>query len=135
LPGNAVPVKSFLRLGYAYWKAGKYEESDYYLKKQITYCLEAIELGRQMSNDRATYYMLAAVYALLGKKSEAYQYLNEFSKTQCYPLWRVALIKNDPLFDSIRDEPEFQQIVRDVESNHEKEHERVRQWLEENEML
>ncbi len=44
-------------------------------------------------------------------------------------------INNDPLFDSIRDEPEFQQIVRDVEAKYQAEHERVRKWLEENEML
>ncbi len=43
----------------------------------------------------------------------------------------VANIKDDPLFDSLRDEPEFQQIVRDVEANYQAEHERVREWLEE----
>jgi molybdopterin converting factor small subunit len=37
--------------------------------------------------------------------------------------------------ENIRDEPEFQQIVRDVEAKYEAEHERVRQWLEENDML
>ena len=44
-------------------------------------------------------------------------------------------IKNDPMFDSIRDEPEFQQIVRDVEAKYQAEHERVGKWLEENDML
>jgi len=42
---------------------------------------------------------------------------------------------NKLLFDSIRDEPEFQQIVRDLEAKYQAEHERVRQWLEENDML
>jgi molybdopterin converting factor small subunit len=42
---------------------------------------------------------------------------------------------NKLLFDSIRDEPEFQQIVRDLEAKYQVEHERVRQWLEENDML
>lgn len=32
----------------------------------------------------------------------------------------------------MRDEPEFQQIVRDIEAKSQAEHERVRQWLEEN---
>ena len=50
-------------------------------------------------------------------------------------LENVFWIKNDPLFDSIRDEPEFQQIVKDVEEKYQAEHERVRQWLEENDML
>jgi hypothetical protein len=51
------------------------------------------------------------------------------------PLWRATRIKDIPLFDSIRDEPEFKQIVRDIEIKHQAEHERVRQWLEENDML
>jgi len=45
------------------------------------------------------------------------------------------LINSDPLFDKIRDEPEFHQIVRDVEAKYQAELERVKQWLEENEML
>jgi molybdopterin converting factor small subunit len=50
-------------------------------------------------------------------------------------IWADHTIKNDPLFDNTRDEPEFQQIVRDVEAKYQAEHERVRQWLEENDML
>ena len=49
--------------------------------------------------------------------------------------WAVFWIKNDPLLNSIREEPEFRQIVRDVEAKYQAEHERVRQWLEDNEML
>jgi len=47
------------------------------------------------------------------------------------PIWVVMFIKKDPLFDSIRNEPEFQQIARDVEAKYQAEHERVRKWLEE----
>jgi hypothetical protein len=39
------------------------------------------------------------------------------------------------MFDGIRNEPEFQQIVVEIEAKYKAEHERVRQWLEENEML
>jgi hypothetical protein len=39
------------------------------------------------------------------------------------------------MFDNLRDEPEFQQIVRDVEAKFQLDHERVRKWLEENDML
>jgi molybdopterin converting factor small subunit len=41
------------------------------------------------------------------------------------------LIKSDPLFNNIRNEPEFQQIVKDLEAKYQAEHERVRTWLEE----
>jgi hypothetical protein len=50
-------------------------------------------------------------------------------------LYRVTIIKNDPLFNSIWNEPEFQQIVRDVEGKYQADHERVRKWLEEQGML
>ena len=49
-------------------------------------------------------------------------------------LWMVSLIKVDPLFSSIRNEPEFQQIVRDVETRYQAEHERVKKLLEGKEM-
>jgi hypothetical protein len=81
------------------------------------------------------YYDLAGVYAFRGEKDKAYKNLKIFNqrKTEC--LWMVMLIKTDPLFNNIRDEPEFQQIVRDVEAKYQAEHERVRKWLEENNML
>jgi hypothetical protein len=43
----------------------------------------------------------------------------------------LTLIKNDPLFIGIRNEPEFRQIVRDMEAKYQAEHERVRRWMEE----
>jgi hypothetical protein len=44
-------------------------------------------------------------------------------------------MKRDELFESIRNEPEFQQILKDIETKYQALHEQVRQWLEENEML
>jgi hypothetical protein len=45
------------------------------------------------------------------------------------------LMKTDPLLNSIRNEPEFQQISKDIEAKYQAEHERVRKWLEEQGML
>jgi len=45
------------------------------------------------------------------------------------------MLKNDPLFNGIRSEPEFQKIQQSVEAKYQAEHERVRQRLEENDML
>ena len=47
----------------------------------------------------------------------------------------TQLINSDPLFDSIRDDAEFQQIVHDVEAKSQKAHESLRKWLVENDML
>ncbi len=44
-------------------------------------------------------------------------------------------IKDDPLFNPLRNDPEFRQIVREMEINYQALHERVGKWLEGQEML
>jgi len=41
----------------------------------------------------------------------------------------LTIIKNEPLFNGISDEPEFQKIVRDEGARYLEEHESVRKWL------
>jgi TolB-like protein len=122
------------RIGYAYWKNGYPEEANYYFDKQIEYCNNIIELGRKFRHMSFAYYDLAGVYAFRSKKEEAYENLRILNQIKIAPLWLVTYINNDPLFNSIRDEPEFQQIVRNVEAKYRAEHERVRKWLEENDL-
>jgi hypothetical protein len=31
-------------------------------------------------------------------------------------MWWLTYLKNDPLFNNIKDEPEFQQIIKDVDA-------------------
>ena len=61
--------------------------------------------------------------------------LRIYSQKERIGLTFVRLIEDDPAFDIIRNEPEFQQIVADIEAKYQAEHERVRKWLEENDML
>jgi len=94
-----------------------------------------LELGRHYEQDHSTFFRLASIYAFLGEKNKAYENLRLVNQRQRMPLWMIPNIKNSPLFDSIRDEPEFQQIVRDVEAKYQAEHERVKVWLEKEGML
>ncbi|MBA7522906.1 hypothetical protein ES705_15026 [subsurface metagenome] len=123
------------RIGFAYWKNGYKEEAEYYFNEQINYSNRMNELGRYPAQQLYTYYNLAGVYAFRGEKDKAYENLRILNQRQRMPFWMVYYIKNDPLFDSIRDESEFQQIARDVEAKYQAEHERVRKWLEEQGML
>ncbi|MBN2481260.1 MAG: hypothetical protein JXB19_05945 [Bacteroidales bacterium] len=123
------------RVGYAYWKNNRYDEAAYYFDLQIEYNNRAINSDLPSTQKYYSYYDRARVYAFRGDKIKAYEDLRIFNKRTVMPLWMVALIKVDPLFDSIRNEQEFQQIVRDVEAKYNIEHERVRKWLEENDML
>jgi TolB-like protein len=123
------------RFAYEFWINGYREKADYYFKKQLEYGNSEIKLGRLRSDILFSYYDIAGVYAFLGEKGKAYENLRIFSQKKSITRGMIILIKKDPLFDSIRNEPEFQKIVRDLESKWQAEHERVRQWLEENNML
>jgi TolB-like protein/AraC-like DNA-binding protein/Tfp pilus assembly protein PilF len=124
----------YARLGYAYFKCGFRKEADYYFNIQIETCkvrLLSVRPGEKIY----WLYPLAGIYACMGDKAKAYENLKTFNHAKSFTLEWVTLLKTDPIFSSIRSEPEFQRIVRDVESKYRAEHERVRKWLEEQKML
>jgi tetratricopeptide (TPR) repeat protein len=119
------------RIGYVYSQNGNTETAKYYFNRQKNYCDRSIELGRQYAQMLYAYYDLAGVYAFRKERDKAYENLRIFNKKPIMSFWMVSLIKTDPLFNSIRNESEFQQVVRDVEAKYQTEHERVKKWLEE----
>jgi tetratricopeptide (TPR) repeat protein len=123
------------RLGYAYYKAGREEEAEEFFTARFDICQLLIKLNRNAAKTLFPYYDIAAISAFRGEIDSAYANLRIFNKREMMPLWMVNLINDDPLFDNIRDEPEFHQILRDVEAKYQAEHEQVRLWLEENDML
>jgi TolB-like protein/Tfp pilus assembly protein PilF len=127
-------LNNWHRIGYVYLKNGYNKEAEYFFDRQLEFCNKSIDLGRPYGL-YYVYYDLAALYAFQGEKEKALDNLNVYIQNRVIPLWMVTLIKGDPLFDNIRDEPEFQKIVGDMEAKYQAEHERVRQWLEENDML
>lgn len=124
-------------IGYIFAVNGKKKEANYYFDKQIEYCLESIERGAPNAGviNRDAHGALAAVYAYRGDKEKAYENLKIFSQGKMIVLWMLSFMKTYPIFDSIRNEPEFRKIVNDAELKYNKEHEKLRQWLEEQGML
>ncbi len=118
------------RIGFVYWQLGNRKEAQYYFNESIKYCEKLKTAGNY--NIYRISYDLAAAYAFLGDSEKAYENLKLWAEMPVCPYWWVLLIKTDDrLFDKIRSEPEFQQIVRDVEAKYLAEHERVRKWMEE----
>lgn len=127
--GNLILNNSH-RIGFAFWKVGKFKDAKYYFNQQIRYSVESIKLNREIARRNYAFYDLAETYAFLGDKEKAYQYLDEFDKNKsCQLIW-VILAKHDPLFDSIRNEERFQKILHNMEAKYQAEHDRVKQWLE-----
>ncbi len=123
------------RVGYVYWQNGHKKEAEYYFNKQMEYCNESIELGREYSRNLNAFYDLAGIYAFRGERDKAIENLRKFNQRKWINFIIARLIKQDPLFDTIRNDPEFLEIVRDIEGKYQAEHERVRKWLEEQGML
>lgn len=132
---NTLNVNNMHRVGYAYFKNGFKNEASFYFNEQIKFCKESIEFGRSYSSGFWAYYDLAAVYAFLGEKEKALENLRIFNQRQNLNIVCFRLIKDDPLLNNLRNEPEFQQIEKDIETKYLSEHERVRKWLEEQELL
>jgi TolB-like protein/Tfp pilus assembly protein PilF len=127
-----LPLNRAHRIGYAYLKNGYKKEAEHWFSEQRRYCEESINKGRNYSIvDRSAYYDLAAVYAVLEEKGKAYENLRAFAQAPVCQSAILVMIKEDWLFDNIRNEPEFQRIVKELESKYQAEHERVRKWLEE----
>ena len=123
------------RIGYAFWQNGYKKEADYYFDKQMEYCNNLIKSERPYARNHYTYYDRAGVYAFRGDKERAYEDLKIFSQRESFGVWIIALIKIDPLFDSIREDPEFKQLISDMEAKHQAEHEKVANWLKEQGMF
>jgi TolB-like protein len=122
-------------VGFALWRVGKYEEARDYLNQQIKYSEKSIKLNRNVAHIKAAYYDLATVYAFLGNKEKAYQYLDKLNEGNTCQIRWIIYLKYDPPLASIRSEERFQKILRNYEAKYNAEHERVRKWLEDQGML
>lgn len=118
------------RAGYTYLKNGLKEEGENYINKHIEYCNSILSTRRRSDLIFYTYYDLAGIYALKGDKKKSFQNLRKFSEVEnCY-LYMLTLMKDDPLFGSMKTEPEFQEILSKMTAKYSKVHDDVGRWLE-----
>jgi len=121
------------RIAFIYWTNGYKKEAESYFDKSMEMNLKRIG---SRSDDANAHYEIACIYAVRGDREKAIEHLKLFNLYEKNgDLFWVTYIKNDPMLNSLRKEPRFQQIVIDVESRHREEHENVRKWLEEQDML
>jgi lipopolysaccharide biosynthesis regulator YciM len=119
------------RVAWAYWQNGHQKEAEFYLNTEIKNSQHVNKLDRDLKYPMRSDYDLAAAYAFKGEKEIALKNLRIYSQAPQILLGMLNMIKNDPLFDNIRNETEFQTILKDLEAKYQAKHERVRKWLEE----
>ena len=121
-----------LNLGYAYLKNGYKIEAEDCFSDLMSFCENTIRLNPQPWP--SIYYQLASLNVIRGDKEKVYEYLNRYAQIQMPSINHVQSMAS-PWFDSIRTESEFKKIVLEMEARFQTEHERVRKWLVENNML
>jgi tetratricopeptide (TPR) repeat protein len=129
LPGNSILI------GYAYLMNGYNDEAQYYLQQGLEYHTQFIEQGRHVLQNVMEFYALAAGYAVLGDTERALDNLDALTQIDGIPLWVITKTSVDPIFENIWDEPEFKRIMKIIDDNYQAQHERVRQWIEENDRM
>jgi tetratricopeptide (TPR) repeat protein len=98
------------RVGIIFWMNGKSDEAMEYFNLQIDYCKESIDSKDDLYGKLNAAYDLAGVYALLGMKEEAIRWLTEYERLG-FIAGMHEYIKTDPLFDNLRNDEEFKEIV------------------------
>jgi TolB-like protein/AraC-like DNA-binding protein len=115
------------KIGVVLDKLGLAAESDRYFTDYLEYA----------ENDRSIYkeISLAAYYSYKGDTKKAIEHLRLFSQQDNYHFWIIIFIKIDPLMDNLKELPEFQHLLNDIEKKFWDSHQQIRATLEEKELL
>jgi adenylate cyclase len=107
------------RLGYVYWLEGNKDDAMNLFEEQMRLDLERQQGLRGFGawSNGSHFYDLAAVNAFLGNKEEALAWLDSASSKGFTGL---RIIKNDPLFDNLKDNPKFKRMLRSLREEDEK---------------
>jgi TolB-like protein/tetratricopeptide (TPR) repeat protein len=120
------------QVAYSFWQNGFKKEAEKYFNERQEWCRSILETDRPYLQLFWAYYELACIYSFRGDKENAIRYLKMYAQNTNCELYMLTHVKDDPLFDPIRNEPEFRQILREMETNYQALHEKVGKWLEGN---
>ncbi len=78
---------------------------------------------------------MAMNYSAMGEKEKALAYLKEVNHKKNISRYITIYMQSYPLFDNIRNEPEFIELTKDFEAKYRKEHNRIAALLREKEEI
>jgi len=124
------------RYAYTLWMKGKREIAKQLFDEYINYWMEKTKNG-SFNQRWGIFYNLAGIYSFLGNKEEALKWLRKqqeegftFSEPPGFSYAYENFIYYDPLFNNIRNEDEFKQIVADAQNKKTKIRERIEEIVE-----
>ncbi|MDF1561287.1 MAG: helix-turn-helix domain-containing protein [Bacteroidales bacterium] len=120
--------------GYVYLKNGQTEKSDYHFEGAIQNEMKILEREQPHSACRASV-SLACIYSAMDDKVKSVEYLRKAIQYKeeyiaISPLL-ITEFKNNPMFDIIRREPEFQKLIRIAEEKWISERRKIEKLMQE----
>jgi len=115
------------KIGLVFSRLGMKSESDSLFRAYKEYA----------DNDQSMYkhLSLAVHYSYHGDREKALEHLRLFSQQKSFNFIIFPFLRIDPLLDSIKDDPEFQEILSEMEEKTMDHHERVRKTLREKNLI
>ncbi len=115
------------KIAVVYANVGLKAESDKFFDSYLNYA----------NNDKSIYknLSLAVYYAYKGDTEKTLEQMKLFAQQDNYMYWTLLFLKIDPLIDPVKDKPEFQQLLQEIETKFWKNHQRIKGSLEEKGLL
>jgi TolB-like protein/AraC-like DNA-binding protein/Tfp pilus assembly protein PilF len=115
-----------LKMGIVFDKLGMKEEAATQFKIYKEYAFSDKSIYKNLN--------LMAYYAWMGDQQKALEQLKLFSKEDNFQYW-IVFLADDPLFDNIRNLPEFKKVMTTIENKFWDNHKKIRAMLEEKGLL
>lgn len=115
------------KIGLVFSEMGIKDESAKYFNDYKDYAEKDKSIYKHLS--------LSVYYSYMADKKKAVEHLKLFSQEDNYFYWLTIFLRIDPLFDNIKDLPEFEEILNDIESKFWNYHKQIKTSLEEKELL
>jgi tetratricopeptide (TPR) repeat protein len=116
--------------GWVYLENGYKKEATYHLEGAQKAMLKIIEQN-QPGESCIAWLNLTKIYSVLNQKDLALESLRKAKELMKFTVIRIKDFKNCTMLDNIRDEPEFDDFIREGEAKYQAEHKKVEKLLKE----
>lgn len=112
-----------LKISWVYQKEGLHEAAGKFLDSYSAYC----------ENDQSIYKSasLASKYAFEGKNDKAIEQLKIFATQNDFQYWIVVFMEIDPILEPLKTHPEFEEVMQKIKDQFWKDHNKLKESLEE----
>ncbi len=118
-------IPPFGMLGYAYMLMGRSEQAEYHLYGSLSSLFKNIEYHTPQAQRYQTHLFISITYSVLKEDTKALEYLAYLKERKAMDLGYVNDLKYWPTFESIRDTPEFIEVLKHLEEVCRIEYERI----------